>query len=714
MSKKGRPKKKLKNNLNHVIRAVFNKNPHSSLTHKQVCTLLDIRETPLRKLAFSVLEDLVNMGFLTRAGYGVYALNEVAQFAEGRVQMTGRGAAYLILDNNEKDDVYVHPSNLNHALDGDLVRFQYVNRGKSKVEGIITEILDREKTQFVGTIKMHDHFAFLIPDNPRVGTDIYINKEKLNGAKDGEKALVKILVWPKTSDNPYGEVVEVLGSSNINDVEMISILVNQGLTYTFPVEVLEEAENIREEITADEVKIRRDFRNVLTFTIDPVDARDFDDALSFKRLKNGNIELGVHIADVSHFVTPGSSMDKEALLRSNSVYLVDRVIPMLPEQLSNKICSLRPNEDKYSFSAVFEIDEDGNVQSEWFGKTIIHSDRRYSYEEAQEIIEGSDGDYKDEIRLLNKIAEKIRKRRLKAGAMDIDSEEVRFTLDEEGMPESVIVKRSKAANKLIEEYMLLANRRVANFMGNIKKEFNIPFIYRCHDDPDPEKIAQFSLFIRKFGLELDVTDIKNIAKNINLLLGSIRDKSEFSIIQSMAIRSMAKASYETDNIGHFGLAFDYYTHFTSPIRRYADLMVHRVLFEELNKQKHKYGSELGDVCKRISRMERKAIEAERESTKYFQALFMIDKIDQKFSGTVSGMTDYGVFIRLDEFLCEGFSALSAIDGDRYYFDKDSYSIKGSKKGHELNLGDPVMVKVYEVNPIKRQIELEVLSFLKRD
>lgn len=713
MSKKKHPKKKLKTNLNLVIGSVFSKNPSSELSHKHVCSLLDIREAALRKLAFTVLEGMVDSGFLKRTSYSTYTLNTNNSIMEGRLQMTTRGAGYIVLDGPKKDDVYVHPKNINHALDGDLVSFQYLKRGKGKVEGIITEVLEREKSQFVGTVEIHDHFAFFIPDNSRVGTDIYIAKEKLNGAKNGDKVLVKILVWPKSSDSPYGEVVEVLGNNSVNDLEMISILVNQGLNYTFPEEVLEEAETIKDEITEEELKIRKDFRGVLTFTIDPVDARDFDDALSFRRLDNGNIELGVHIADVSHFVRPGSPMDKEALLRSNSVYLVDRVVPMLPEQLSNKICSLRPNEDKYTFSAVFELDEDGGIQSEWFGKTVIHSDRRFTYEEAQLIIEGENGDHKDEILLLNKLASKIRARRMKSGAMNIDSEEVRFSLDETGAPQNIYVKRSKEANKLIEEFMLLANKRVANYIGNVKKEFNIPFVYRCHDEPDAEKVAQFALFIRKFGLDLDVADYKRISKNINALLLSIKERSEFSIIQSMAIRSMAKATYETENIGHYGLAFSYYTHFTSPIRRYADLMVHRILFEELNHQKHKYGSELGDVCKRISRMERKAIDAERESTKFFQALYMIDKIGEEFEGTISGMTDYGVFIRLNDLLCEGFCSLSSIQGDRYYFDVDNYMVRGSKKGKEVNLGDPVVVSVYEVNPMKRQIELELVSF-KRD
>lgn len=712
MSKRKKsPNKKLKQSLAQTLRKVFTQNSESNLTHKQVCNLIDVRDAALRKLVFTVLEDLAKQGFLRKSGHSIYSLNTETNALIGTLQITPRGAGYVVLDDPSYLDVFVHPKNLNQALGGDRVKVQITKKGNSRNEGVIINIEERERTQFVGTIQEEENFAFLIPDNTKVGTDIFIPKGKMKGVKNGDKALVRITAWPQSADNPYGEVVENLGNSGGNEVEMISILVNHGLDYTFPDAVMSEAEKVGMDLDPKEVAKRRDFRDVDTFTIDPHDARDFDDALSFKRLKNGNIEVGVHIADVSHYVRPGSAMDTEALKRSNSVYLVDRVIPMLPEQLSNMACSLRPNEDKFSFSAVFEMDENGKVYKEWFGKTVIHSNRRFTYEQAQEIIEGAEGDYRNEIIILDKIAKILRKRRLKSGAMNIESEEVRFRLGEDGYPEEVVIKTSKDANKLIEEFMLLANRSVATFVAqpNKKDAPKIPFIYRCHDKPSPEKIQLFDLFVQKFGYEIDLSDEQSISKRINALLQDIRMKNEYSIIQSMAIRSMAKATYETQNIGHYGLAFDYYTHFTSPIRRYADLIVHRVLFEVLHNKKLTYGNDLNDVSKRISRMERKAVEAERESTKYFQTLFVMDKIGEVFEGTISGIAEFGMFVRMTDNYCEGMIPLAQIPGDRYYFDADSFTIIGAKTKNKFNIGDEVKVRIYEVSVRKRQIDLELVE-----
>lgn len=696
--------------ITSIIIKVFERNPEQELTHKEITTLVDARDPAARQLVFDTLNLLVEQKTLKRINHLTFKLAvDSNNFFEGTIQITQRGSGFVVCQGREKD-IFIAPQNLSQAMNGDLVKVRVFKQGPKRDEGAVVEVKERERVQFVGTLHFRERNILLIPDSTKSGIEIIIAKENLNGAKEGEKVLAKIIAWPKSSSTPYGEIIAILGMPGSNDTEMLSILYNQGIDPVFPQQVLDEAEFIPIELDEAEIAKRRDFREVLTFTIDPVDARDFDDAISYKKLENGNLEIGVHIADVSHYVRPGMAMDSEALKRSNSVYLVDRVIPMLPEQLSNIACSLRPHEDKYSFSAVFEMDEKGKVYNQWYGKTAIHSNRRFTYEEAQEIIEGKDGDYKEEILTIDKIAKILRNKRLKNGALSIESEEMRFKLNEKGSPAEVIIKTSKDAHKLIEEFMLLANRNVTTFLSKPAKGRDpFPMIYRVHDKPDIEKMGMFAVFIEKFGHKINLQDPSQIAKNLNSLFDEIRGENEFSLIQSMAIRSMAKASYETENIGHYGLAFDYYSHFTSPIRRYADLVVHRILQEELTTKQHRYGSELNDICKRISKNERKASEAERESTKYFQTLFVSEHVGETFAGTISGIADHGMFVRMDENHCEGMVPMMDIPGDRFYFDQDKFRIIGAKTHKEYNFGDKVNVLIKQVNPKKRQIDLELVN-----
>jgi len=698
-----------KSNLTPLIKRLFDKNPMKVLSHKQVCDELSINDKELRKSVFRILTDLMESDYLREVGHDLYKKNQLSKVYEGEIEITANGSGYVIVDGMEKD-IFVHPKNINNALNGDVVRVILNKRSTQKrPEGEVVEVLKRQRTQFVGTLEVHDNYAFFVSDNPRNKIDIYIPKEKLNGAQNKDKVLVRITAWPENKEKPYGEVVELLKSNSANDNEALNILVNHGIDYKFPVSVLAQAERVGMDLDQEEIKNRRDFRDVLTFTIDPKDAKDFDDAISYKDLGNGKYEVGVHIADVSYYVTPGSALDQEALKRSNSTYLIDRVVPMLPEQLSNMACSLRPQEEKFTFSAVFDIDENGVISKEWFGKTVICSNRRMTYEQAQEIIEGKSDEMEKEILFLDKIAKIYRKKRMDKGAISFSSEEMRFELDAQGNPTTTYLKVQKDAHKLIEEFMLLANRKVAEFIGKRNKgETIIPFIYRVHDKPSMEKIQLFLTFIDKFGYDLDISDMTQIAPALNQLLDDIRYKNEFPIISQMAIRSMAKAVYSTKNIGHFGLGFQFYTHFTSPIRRYADLMVHRILQEELTTKKHKYGSELDEICKLISKNERNSIDAERESEKYFETLFLRDKVGEVFEGTISGLADFGIFVRLNDNQCEGMVALSEIPGDRFYFDADHYEVIGSRNKEKFNFGDAVKVRVKQVDTRRKQIDMDLV------
>lgn len=700
-----------KKDLRAIIQKIFDSQKDRKFNYKQISAILQLKNKNERKLVLSVLNDLKNEGFLNEFQRGHFILNEKYTSAyQGVVDATTRGTAYIIIDDLEHD-VFIPHNGLNHALDGDTVEVSITRKSNNRIEGIVTKIVERKTTHFVGTLDIRKKFAFLVTDDKKVNIDLYIPLNKLKEGKQGQKAVARMTSWPKDIDNPYGEIIEILGDPGDVNTEMSAILAKNQFSSKFPDDVEKAAKEIGIELDPEEIKNRKDCRDKLTFTIDPVDAKDYDDALSFEILENGNYEIGIHIADVSFYVQPDSPIDKEAYNRGNSVYLEDRVIPMLPEELSNVACSLRPNEDKYAFSAIFELNNKGKVLNEWFGKTVIRSDKRFAYEDAQAIIEGQESEYQEAILTMDKIAKNIREKRIKEGALAIESEELRFVLDDEGTPIKVEKRIIKDSNKLIEEFMLLANRRVALFVGKLpdNKGSNREFIYRCHDVPDVEKLNTFSVFIDKFGYNLELTDVNDAAKKMNILLEKIKGTPEFDLIQVMAIRSMQKAVYQTNNIGHYGLGFKYYSHFTSPIRRYADLTVHRIVLDKLNNRKKSYGNRLNEISKHISAQEKKAIEAERESNKFFQAKYLMNKIGEVYEGTVSGLADFGLFVKINENSCEGMIRIQALPDDTYFFNPDKFQIIGRQTKYTYNFGDQVKVKVKAVDLLKKEIDLEIVS-----
>ncbi len=696
--------------LRTFLLKILREEPTKLFNYKQLASQLDISDQNTKQLITKVLYEMVEEGKIEEVYTGKFKIISAAAYISGIVDMTRSGSAFIVSDEI-KEDVFISQSNLSHALHGDEVKvYLYAQRKKKQPEGEVVEIIKAAKSTFVGILEISKNFAFLLAEGRNMPYDIFIPLNKLNNAVDGDKAICKITEWPKGAKNPIGEIVEVLGRPGNNDVEMHAILAEFELPFKFPENINNEAEKIPDQITKSEIKLRRDFREITTITIDPEDAKDFDDALSIRKLKNENYEIGVHIADVSHYVTSNTPLDEEAFQRGTSVYLVDRVVPMLPERLSNNICSLRPNEDKLTFSAVFELDAKANIVNQWFGKTIINSNRRFSYDEVQEIIEGADGDFKEEILIFNELAQKLRGYRYKHGSISFDRVEVKFHIDENGKPLDVYFKESKEAHKLIEEFMLLANKKVAELIGKpAQNQTAKTFVYRVHDEPDLEKLNVFSNFIKRYGYSISLKSNKEIASSMNSLLESVKGKAEQDVIENLAIRSMAKAVYDVKNIGHYGLAFDYYTHFTSPIRRYPDLMVHRLLFSYLNDGNSANNSEYSKYCKHSSNMEQKAAMAERASIKYKQVEFMQDKLGHIFEGVISGLTEWGMYIEVIETRIEGMISLKDMDDDYYTFDEKNFYIIGRKKKKKYQLGDNLKVQIIRTNLAKKQIDMMLVE-----
>lgn len=699
--------------LQRSLLQLFKENPKKQFNPKQLSNKLNLANS--KDALTHALGKLVEAGHLTPLGDFKYKLKQApALFLRkktltGTVDMTRSGSAYIQVEGHE-NDIYVAAKNLGSALHGDLVELSvWTPRGRNKPEGEVIKVLERASEIFVGTIHLRGKTAFVTPSNFQVPMDIQVDYADTKEAEDGDRVIVRIKQWHKhANQRPKGIVTSVLGAEG-SDLEMKVILINKGFSLDFEEDVIAESEAIPAAISDAEIQRRRDFRDVLTFTIDPEDAKDFDDALSYKVLENGHIEVGVHIADVTHYVKPNTVLDKEAYKRSTSVYLVDRVLPMLPERLSNDLCSLRPNEDKLTFSAVFEFDKNDKVVNRWFGKTIIHSDRRFSYEQAQQGLETGEGDFAEQLRSLNRIAHKLRKERFKNGAINFETEEVRFKLDPNGVPVEVYVKERKDAHMLIEDFMLLANKEVAIFINKkAENQAEIPFVYRTHDYPNEEKVKELALFAKEMGVQLRVNTPKEIAAAFNKLAEEAEKNEALKLLMPLAIRTMAKAEYSTENIGHYGLAFDFYSHFTSPIRRYSDVLAHRILFQNLGEQTVRYDKgRLQEQCRHISAMERKAMEAERESIKYKQVEFMQKHVGEVFDGLVSGIIERGIFIELLESKCEGMVGFDTLD-EPFDVGEGRLRAKGLRSGRLIKMGDPVKVRILETNLQRRQIEMELV------
>jgi ribonuclease R len=689
----------------------FESAPDGEFSAKQLGYRLGMQKKKDRDKLSNVLNQMVEAGKIEECDDHKYKLTpRIQQIIEGIIDFSRFGYAFFMNDQFP-DDIFIPEGKTLNALHGDTVRIRLVSRKKSgkRLEGEVLSVVSRNKTTFVGLLDISDKTAFLIADNQKIHVDFFLSRDKIKNAQDGEKAIVELVEWPVERKNPFAKIVKVLGKAGDHEVEMHAIIEEFGLPYEFPMFVINESEKISQEIQPSEIAKRRDFRDTITFTIDPEDAKDFDDAISVKSLADGHYEIGVHIADVSHYLKPDTFLDKEAFRRATSVYLVDRVVPMLPEILSNELCSLKPNEDKLCFSAVFEMDLDGKIYNEWFGKTVIHSNRRFTYEQVQEILNTGEGDYKEEVFIANKIAVKLREKRFANGALSFETEEVKFRLDAIGKPLEVYKKLRLDAHMLIEDLMLLANRKVAEVVSKAGKA-RYPFVYRVHEPPNVEKLANFMRVASQLGYKIDNTDNQKLAKSINKLLDEIEGKPEQNILQSLAIRSMSKACYTTKNAGHYGLAFEFYTHFTSPIRRYPDVMVHRVLGEYLDhKQATSTLDQLEARSKHCSEREVNAEQAERASIKFKQVEFIQGYIHQVFEGVISGVTDNGIFVELLENKCEGLVSVRTMNDDYYIFEEENYQLKGFNTGKIYKLGQIVKVEVVEANLYRRMIDFKLSS-----
>ena len=711
-------------NLSDSIHTILKVDRNKSFNYKQIAAKLGVNDTSSRNQIIKTLHNLKAKQEIEEIERGKFKAIDSSEYYTGIFDATARGSGYVISKDFE-DDIFIASNNVNKALHGDEVElYVYKRRKRGKLEGEITKVLSRHKTEYVGVIQLHNNYAFVVPDSNKMYKDIFVPINKTFNAEDGDKVLVKLEDWPEKADSPYGKVIKVLGKPGEHNTEIHSILAEYGLPYEFPSEVEEYTNTLDTSIQEEEIKKRRDMRDVLTFTIDPKDAKDFDDALSFQILDNGNYEVGIHIADVSHYVKEGTILDDEAYERATSVYLVDRVVPMLPEVLSNNACSLRPHEEKYTFSAVFELNDKTEIKSQWFGRTVTYSDARFAYEEAQSIIETRTNEIPKEVSLtgkayktdqviadatlkLNELAKVMRKRRMNAGAISFDKLEVKFNLDETNNPIGVYFKTSKDANKLIEEFMLLANKKVAEFIG--KQNPKKTFIYRVHDEPKDDKLAALQNIISRFGYKLNLTDRKTTTASLNNLLREVNGKKEQNLVDTLAIRSMSKAEYTTHNIGHYGLAFDYYSHFTSPIRRYPDVMAHRLLQQYLDKGKSASEDIYEEKCMHSSNMENLATKAERDSIKYMQIKFMQDHKDQEFVGVISGVTDWGIYVEIIENKCEGMVRIRDIRDDYYHFDQEEYALVGETTKNMYQLGDEVVVKVKQADLVRKHLDFTLIG-----